>query len=288
MKLTMLVSFPLILTLGSAQDAPPPPPEGGTGSPVPPSPTESPIPPAPAPEDPGATTLEAEYPSYHRLEVSYERPINIAKFIAGDGVYVKSVVYYGDGVQRGVFNHGLDTIGFEEGGIFSTGDIKDVVNGEDGTGLDEPGYQPLTDLIDKPTRDASVLRIVFKCPSRKKKVSLNYVFGSNEYPTSGVKDNEDVMAIYLNGKKPSNNIALVGGQYVSTDTLFEGDNFIDNESLDYDVEMDGFTVPLKTKVRTGRSTWNEVRIVLADGGYDPDQHTNSYLFIRKGGLRCSS
>jgi hypothetical protein len=131
------------------------------------------------------------------------------------------------------------------------------------------------------------LRVVFKCPSSKRRVSVRYVFGSNEYPISaGGTDPEDVMAMFLNGKGAEQNIAVVDGTYVSTRTLRSGPNFINNLDRHRDVQIDGFTTPLKTKVRIGKTGWNELRIAIADGGNNNFKGT-SFLFIPEDGLMCT-
>jgi hypothetical protein len=222
------------------------------------------------------------------FQVEYEAPKGIANVIVGDGITVKQLVYYGDGVQRGLFHNGYAAIGFDNGAIFSTGDIKQAMDGVDDSDLQEPGYYPLSKLIPVgETHDASVLRVVFKCPSSKRRASVRYVFGSNEYPTSaGGTDPEDVMAIFLNGKGAAQNIAVVDGTYVSTRTLRSGPNFINNLERHRHVQIDGFTIPLTTKVRMGKTGWNELRIAIADGGNNNFKGT-SFLFIPEDGLMCT-
>lgn len=301
MKLCPLLLAFVLSTWGAAQDIPldPVPTEAPLTSvvPPPPPPTEAPlttgapltseVPPA----DPLAMQGVEEGQMYemesHPFRVEYEDPKGIISVIAGNGVTVKRLVYYGDGVQRGLFHNGYDAIGFDNGAIFSTGDIKQAMDGVDDSNLQEPGYFPLSKLLRVgETRDASVLQVTFKCPAKKRRVSVNYVFGSNEYPSSGGSDPEDVMAMFLNGKEAAQNIALVGGTYVSTSTLRSGPNFINNVDRHLDVEIDGFTIPLKTKVRMGKSGWNELRIAIADGGNNNFKGT-SFLFIPEDGLKCT-
>jgi hypothetical protein len=161
MKLCPLLLAFALFTWGAAQDIPlePVPTEAPMTSvvPPPPPPTEAPmttgapltseVPPA----DPLAMQGVEEGQMYEMesnpFRVEYEDPRGIISVIAGNGVTVKRLVYYGDGVQRGLFHNGYDAIGFNNGAIFSTGDIKQAMDGVDDSDLQEPGYEPLSDLL---------------------------------------------------------------------------------------------------------------------------------------------
>ena len=153
-----------------------------------------------------------------------------------------------------------------------------------GAGADElngPGFAPLTSLLPSPrvTRDSCVLRISFRCPSGYDRVAIKYIFGSDNYPSTGTNVNEDLMGAFLNGREARNNIARApnsNNNYVSVNTQFSGPNFVDNTGGIIQTEMNGFTVLREAvgQIRPPGQT-NVLEIAVADGGLPPPPPTRA-------------
>jgi hypothetical protein len=145
-----------------------------------------------------------------------------------------------------------------------------VIRGRDE--LNGTGSAALNALLptSRVTRDACVLRIEFTCPVAHDRIGIQYVFGSNNYPSTGATPNEDVMGAFVNGRSPRNNVARAPGvplnPYLSVNTLFGGANFVDNQQRLLEIGMNGFTKTISSVGDIAPSATNFVEIVIADGG----------------------
>jgi hypothetical protein len=173
--------------------------------------------------------------------------------------------------------------------------------------LNGTGYAPLTDLLPNGTitKDACVLRITFTCPSGYDRVSIQYVFGSDNYPSSGNNPNEDLAGAFLNGNEPRNNIARVPdgtNDYVSVNTLYQGPSFVDNTGALFNTEMNGFTTLQDAVGDIVASGSNTLDIAIADAGVETGSSrrlrraqvvtatdaAGSYLMLTQQCLTCIS
>jgi hypothetical protein len=110
------------------------------------------------------------------------------------------------------------------------------------------------------TVDAAVLEVEFDCGTDRDyyQETLDYVFASSEYSAVNLMANEttefdDIAGIFLNGLKPSDNMATIDGQPVSVNTI-RGPYYIDHsQNLDI-MNVHGMAVPLQAVGRTTSKT----------------------------------
>jgi len=231
------------------------------------------------------------------LSVQSDNALDLAELIAGPGVSIRSAALVNcNNVQVGRFTNGEFDIDMDEGAVISSSYAVEAVGPNNnyypaGDSLGRPGSALLDKLLQpkkRYTKDACTLRIEFDCDTPAN-FEFTYVFGSDNYPSTGNNAEEDVMGAFLNGDDVSNNVATVDGKYVSVNTLFDGTDFKDNERDTYDVEMNGFTQPLKsTDKGLAKATNNELDLVVADGytGNEVDYKKGAWLFVKANSLRC--
>jgi hypothetical protein len=217
----------------------------------------------------------------------------LAQNLAGPGIVVTSATYVGAPRAAGVFTADPAVIGFGDGIILSTGDIRNVVDQNSGTTFDWPPDSPnssttlistqngtagdadLEALAGNETHDAASLEIKF-VPAQPF-VQIQYVFASdeyNEYVGTGVND---LFAFFLNGS----NVALLPDSTVAVgiETVNAGQHpqyFIDNTDRHLDTEMDGLTVVLTVQAAVQAGVVNTLRIAIADV-YDDLGDSNVFL-----------
>jgi Ca2+-binding RTX toxin-like protein len=107
-------------------------------------------------------------------------------------------------------------------------------------------------------------------------VSLDLIFGSDEYPEYADSSFVDIAAVYVNGKNyglfnndTSQPIAIVG------DSISTPGNFFDNTGSGYQTEYDGFSRVLTIVVPVEQGA-NDIKIGVADTG---DAALDSGLFV---------
>jgi hypothetical protein len=138
--------------------------------------------------------------------------------------------------------------------------------------------------------DACVFRIEFDCPMTGPIVSLTFVYGTDNYPWSGSRDNMDMMGVFLEGELPSDNITVLHGREMTVNSTRLIALFKDNRYGWYQTEMNGFTHPLTASARVSWRS-NVLHIVVADTGRSTGAlgRTNgAWLFIKAGSLTCST
>jgi hypothetical protein len=221
---------------------------------------------------------------------------DLAAELAGDGVTISNVQYTGADVASGLFQGGLEPIGFEDGVVLTSGSTKNVIgpNDEDSaTGFNAvPGDPDLDALSLFPTYDASVLSFDFVPDGDR--VSFSYVFSSDEYNEYVHSIYNDVFAFRVNGE----NCALVpgSGQPVSINTINGGNPYgsqpsespelyRNNDLQDgggaIDTEMDGLTVVLTCVAEVDRGVSNTMRLAIADAS---DPALDSAVFLKADSL----
>jgi hypothetical protein len=236
--------------------------------------------------------------------------LTLAKKLAGTGISVTSATYVGASRAAGTFSADPGVIGFGEGVILSTGDVRNVADQTSPSLYDwgVGGPNTSTSLITTvngtagdsalealaggtESHDAASLEVRF-VPDQPF-VQLQYVFSSdeyNEYVNTGVND---VFAFFLNGE----NVALLPDSTIAVaiDTVNAGglydtppfsnkqhpQYFIDNTDRHLDTEMDGLTVVLTVQAAANPGVENTLRIGITDV-YDELGDTN--VFLRLGSL----
>ncbi len=181
--------------------------------------------------------------------------------LSGEGIeFSNANIFCDDGGAGYFFSFSGSPLGFPlQSGIVLTSGSTAVTfspnTSESASASGGPGYAPLEDLPDifNGTFNACVLEFDFVPLGNE--VSLEYIFGSEEYPEWVGSSFADVMAIFIQGgvEYPENtNIALVPG---TEDTPVRITNlnsnafsglFIDNTGGEA-IQYDGYTVPLTAK-----------------------------------------
>lgn len=214
----------------------------------------------------------------------------------GAGVTISNVVVQGDTTNAmGYFSGGAPTIGLPEGIVLSTGnatnlDLSSPTAGQSGN-LSFPGDADLTAVANATTYDAMILEfdLVSDCDT----ILIEYVFGSNEYPTFVGLFN-DVFAFWIDGPgyTTSTNIALVPGttQPVSINNVNNSSGctncqyFVGNGSPQVGVALNGHTTPLQAIASVTPDSSYHIKIAIADA---MDGAFDSGVFLRRKGI-CSN
>ena len=223
--------------------------------------------------------------------------LRLAQNLAASNVMIHGARLSGFPEQWGIFTNGSMAVGFDQGIVLASTTTNAVTQSGTDLALGGDGYAPLTNLLvgkagSGATLDAATLTITFTCQdSADTDVGFNYVFASNEYPTNGEGDSEDLIGAFLNGKAASNNLALVDGEFVSSNNIYQGCNYISNFGFDYhldNLQVKGLTVPLTSKLGSIKSdgVYNTLVLAVADGGGNDD--VGSFVFLEKDSLRCYS
>jgi len=198
--------------------------------------------------------------------------------IMGDGVQITNVRYIGTPASAGSFTtDDSSIIGFKEGVILSSGDIRNIDGPNESSGVTQnnmlAGDQELNLLIPGyTTYDATILEFDF-IPNENL-LSFEYVFSSDEYNEYVGSNFNDVFGFFLNGK----NIALIpntttsvsinnvnnGGGYGQSPNNPE--YFRDNTAGLFNTEMDGLTTVLTAKAAVTPGEVNTIRLAIADAG----------------------
>ncbi|MBU2581403.1 MAG: choice-of-anchor L domain-containing protein, partial [Alphaproteobacteria bacterium] len=253
--------------------------------------------------------------------------LDLAEEIVGDGVTILSASFSGVQQQAAIFSGALDpstgapgAVGFDRGVILTSGYASDFFgnNTSDSTSRDlASGSDPALDALNpggQATQDAAILEISF-IPTQSE-ITMQYVFGSEEYSEFVYGGFNDTWAIFVNGVNIAlapNNLPLGidtvndAAQYNPTfgsdandpnpghntgDGIFESAHeslYVNNPSVTsgtstYNVAADGFTITMSVIANVNANEVNTIRIALADtadGLYD------SWLLLRGDSLQTS-
>ncbi|HWK80248.1 MAG TPA: choice-of-anchor L domain-containing protein, partial [Thermomicrobiales bacterium] len=210
------------------------------------------------------------------LSVATVEPTAAAAIIAGVGVTVSNVQFAGHSSQLGSFSGGTSGIGIDTGIVLSTGMVASVVgpntSGSTGSAIGGSGDAQLDALAGIATHDAAVLSLDFVPQGNR--ITLQFVFASEEYPEFVGIGYTDVMAIFVNGQ----NCALVNGQPVGIDTVNSSTNSANyrNNTGGQETQMDGLTTVLTCTASVTPGQANTLKIAVADGG---DGYYDSAIFV---------
>ena len=222
----------------------------------------------------------------------------MAETIFGAGVQIVegSVSYSGDPSSSGVFTGGLTTSeGFapsDTGLILSTGQAQSVTNssGEANQntntstntagGID--GDADFNAAANQSTFDAAFIEASF-IPEGET-LTMQFVFGSEEYPEFVNAGFNDTIGVWVNGQQVE---LSVGQGQTSVDAVNPGKNanlYVDNTQDAFNTEMDGFTVVLSLKAPVMKDAVNTIKIGIADAG---DSVFDSNLLIAADSVQSS-
>lgn len=213
---------------------------------------------------------------------------------------VSNITLVANNASAGIFSGGTGIIGFEEGIVLGSGDVKflpgpnTIDNATLNTGT--PGDPDLDDLIPGySTNDATILEFDFECPILQY-ISFQYVFTSEEYNEWVYSDFNDVFGFFVNGV----NIALLpdGITTVAVNNVNCNDpyapptgsncgyyinNDLDDGGGSINTEMDGLTVVLTAEVAVNPGV-NHIKLAIADAG---DHVLDSNVLIKGESFVCA-
>ncbi len=228
----------------------------------------------------------------------------MAQRITGQGVTITNPVLQCPTGAYGSFNNGQSTnLGIDSGIVLTTGTLTNL-NGPASNNMSQsngaPGYALLQPIANnQQTFDRCLLEfdIVPTCDT----LQINYVFGSDEYPTY-VNSIYDVFAFFVTGPNPAGgnynnlNIALVPNttQPVNIGTVNNGTTntgpctncaYYINNTGGTTIAYNGITTPLLARVATVASQSYHFVLVIADAS---DQILDSGVFLTFEGLTCEA
>jgi len=232
-------------------------------------------------------------------------PTDLVTALVGPGVSVSNITYMGANVAAGKFSGGLGVFGFNSGIVLSSGNVASIKgpnNTLDNTSTDnaQPGDAELDTLIPGfTTHDRAKLEFDFECPNTNV-ISFQFVFASEEYNEFVGSPFNDVFAIFLDGNRAINNIALTSGACAATPGLPIAVNnvncgnpilpdppvncgcFVDNTTNGLNTEVDGLTRNFLATANVGAGM-HHLKIAIADTA---DDILDAEVFLRCGSLAC--
>lgn len=239
-------------------------------------------------------------------------PQEMADLLAGQGVTVSNVSISCPGAANGTFKNGNSTIlGMDKGVILATGRAKKAKgpnnSGSTSRNFGAPGDADLSAISGEYTFDACVLEFDFV--ATESQLTLEYVFGSEEYNESVCSPYSDVFAFLVSGPNPSGgmysnqNFALVPGKNIpiSINNVNNGytgayghpsecgdmtnsNYFVDNIG-GYTLEYDGLTTVLQAVVDVEPCETYHFKFAIADAS---DGIADSGVFLKASSFAATN
>lgn len=212
--------------------------------------------------------------------------------LIGNGVFIKSLTVNGTENSISYFDANNTNLGINKGILISTGDVYNAIgpnnlaNAGNSNNLGNSSF--LLSLATDSMYDASTISIRF-IPSADT-TTFNFVFASEEYPEFVGSKFNDVFGFFVNGIGYNNyqNVAFLPGTTtpISINTVNSSTNaaYYRDNSLSNDIQYDGFTVPIKIKIKTVPCTPYTLIIVISDV---KDFLYDSGIFLEEGSLQSA-
>jgi large repetitive protein len=239
---------------------------------------------------------------------------NIANSILGVGTTLISATYTGDTRQIGTFTGATGYTpawsAFDSGVVFSTGIANNILGpnniGSRTTNFGTPGQAGFTAAAGGiATFDAAYIDIMFVPTSST--LTIQYVFGSDEYNEYVYGGVNDALGIWVNGTYVS---VTPAGQGVGIDTINQAATYnpafgsqtndanpgngvfdsaapslyVNNSTVTFNTQMDGFTRTLSVTVHVNAGLSNSIRLGIADAG---DGAYDSWMLVRAESAQTS-
>ena len=233
-----------------------------------------------------------------QINTSYDRTATaLAERLLGDGVQISNVKLKASNVSAGYFDNAESVIGFNDGIILSSGDIRNVTGAnvsEDASHMNLfYGDNDLNSLIPGYfTLDATVLEFDFVAETDV--ISFQYVFSSEEYNEWVNTPFNDVFGFFLDGvniaKLPGTDIAVSinsvnGGNPLGTHAT-NPQYYINNSVVDGGghiyTGMDGLTVVLSAEAAVVPGQTHHIKLAIGDAGdfsYDSNIFIKAHSFV---------
>ncbi|MFM7155101.1 MAG: choice-of-anchor L domain-containing protein [Bacteroidota bacterium] len=225
----------------------------------------------------------------------------IANTLIGGGCYaVSNVTAKGNSSAKGTFSGGSQNIQLSSGLVMSTGNVNILpgpnLAGDSDGGFGTPGYDASLDaLVVGNLYDVNVIEFDF-VPTGSM-VEFEYVFGSEEYCEYVGSEYNDVFGFFISGPGINGvkNLAVLPGgttpisvnsinhdtntqYYVNNSTNFLSCNFMGWSASNYaEVELDGWTKPLKAIANVQPCQKYHIKLAIADVG---DGLYDSAVFLK--------
>jgi hypothetical protein len=220
----------------------------------------------------------------------------LAQSLVGNGIQISNVTATCDPTAAGTFTiTGNAGIGLSSGIILSSGAVSNVIGPNDSssktTSFGAQGDADLDAILatgtgSKTSYDACVLEFDFI--PQKSVVSFTYVFGSEEYNEYVNTSFNDVFGFFVN----STNCAIINDYPVSVNNINNGnpfgtggpnsDFYINNDTFDYNTQLDGFTKVLTCSSAVNPGVTNHIKLAIADAGdsaFDSDVFIGASSFV---------
>jgi gliding motility-associated-like protein len=252
----------------------------------------------------------------------YDIPSALVELIVGEGIQYSNVTYSGFDCSSGFFS-GTSNIGLDSGLVLATNSLSSISGGfsiGSGSGVDVDLSQLLTNVGASTTTLKNVLILEFDFVPSADTMTFDYVYASNEYPTSTCSSTSDVFGFFVSGpgisgsySNGAENIALVPdptdlNNFTNTPVLINTVNsglatsgtsapcdVIDPSWQDYSifyvdntpeatVAFPGFTVPLTAMAEVTPCASYHMKIAIADV---QNSQLPSALFIKENSFSTS-
>lgn len=252
-------------------------------------------------------------PLYAQLNVApTANPTTLVNAIVGQGVQVSNISFNCQPGGAGTFSNGNNSnLGLSGGIILSNGlaanaagpNNQQELGNNHGASFSDPNLTAIEPLA---TLDPCILEfdIVPTCDT----LSLNYVFGSEEYMTYVNSGYNDAFGFFITGPNPQGgtynayNIARLpnGTTPVTIDNVNLFSNagyYTDNGdgfcfifppatcTNSYYIQYNGFTTPLTATIQVVPCSTYRMKLAIADAG---DGFVDSGVFLAEGGLFCQT
>ena len=252
----------------------------------------------------------------------YNTPNALVELIVGEGIQYSNVTYSGFSCSAGFFE-GTSNIGIDSGLVLATNSLNSISGGfsiGSGSGVDADLSQLLTNVGASNTSLNNVLILEFDFVPSADTMTFDYVYASNEYPTSTCSSTSDVFGFFISGpgisgtySNGAENIALVPNptdltSFTNTPVLINTVNsgiatsgtstpcdVIDPNWQDYSifyvdntpettVAFPGFTTPLTAMAELTPCASYHMKIAIADV---QNSQLSSALFIKENSFSTS-
>lgn len=216
----------------------------------------------------------------------------ISTILGGNCVQISNVTYNAGNGTSALYSN---FPGFGDGIIITTGQAAFAVgpNDESSAGIDNflPGDLLLDQqIVGYQTYNATILEFDFVA-SYSGNVSVDYVFGSEEYEEFVNSSFNDVFGFFVSGGNINGvqNIALIPGTTTpvainNVNMLLNSQYYVNNDN-GTEVEYDGFTVPLTATFYADSGMVYHLKIAIADAG---DGVFDSAVFLKTSALNTQS
>ncbi|HYG53177.1 MAG TPA: choice-of-anchor L domain-containing protein, partial [Flavobacteriales bacterium] len=216
----------------------------------------------------------------------------------GPGVTVSGLTINCASTAYGTFSGSLGTSGMTSGGIVMTSGSAALADGPNSSG--SMGFCHSSALNENPILDAAQPQnyydectIEFDIVPECNTLSINFCFGSEEYPEYVASSFNDAFGIFVSGPNPSGgsyvnqNVAVLpGGVVVSIDNVNAGVNpAYYNTNTAGIMQYDGYTDGLVSTISVIPCSTYHYVITIADAG---DCIYDSGIFLQYQGLYCST